>query len=229
MKRVATRKPQDAPFAQALQRVQRYMHHPFLACSGIEQRVSRFHFDLTHWLLSEAGVPAEEHDTVVDAVLLLQQGLSIHDHVDTAQGLSRQLMVLAGDYDSSHYYWLLASHGLAEVIQALSAAVAEINEAKMDLLAMMAEENQSTWALDRLETMEGALLVALARVYHADRPDVEQQLRAQIRRHVSLHYRTWLPHLSAAVVDDWRRSRSCASPAVDEPAYPLGGRSKGRG
>src|SRR5690606_20721265 len=73
------------------------------------------------------------------ATSLLQLGLDTHDWVDETEGngdeanLSKQLRVLAGDYFSGRFYYLLAGAGYIDVIQRISKAVCEVNKIKMNL------------------------------------------------------------------------------------------------
>lgn len=151
-------------FQEVNRRVQQYMHHPYLQTCDIRQSVSRFHFDVAYAVLEAAHVQPTEARDILEAVLLLQQGLSIHDDVDTQTDVKRQLHVLAGDYNSSQYYFILARVGDQELLFKLCEAVVEINEAKMKIHA-----NQDTLAAEdymRLqETIQGGLLYALARHY----------------------------------------------------------------
>jgi heptaprenyl diphosphate synthase len=211
VKRVAAPEPNEALFAETVQRVKRYMHHPFLAANRIEQQVSRFHFDVVHWLLSHTTVSPQEWRTVVDAVLLLQQGLSIHEEVDRVSGIERQLTVLAGDYDSSRYYWLLARQELNRVIEALSDAVVHVNEAKMDLFAAVPPVPAER-VLSDLETIEGALLFAIARVYHPDNNAVNSFVRAQVRKYVTSRVKRVAPWISPSDVQAWEREAGTGVP-----------------
>lgn len=75
---------------------------------------------------------------------LVQMGLDTHDMVTDMKGKeemgairSRQLKVLAGDYFSSNFFYLLSKAGEIGVIKQLSTAICEVNHMKMTLYASM--------------------------------------------------------------------------------------------
>ncbi|SDC40281.1 heptaprenyl diphosphate synthase [Paenibacillus sp. UNCCL117] len=75
---------------------------------------------------------------------LVQLGLDTHDTVSITNddkgvqaARSRQLKVLAGDYFSSRFYYLLSQAGQIELIRLLSAAICEANRLKMNLYLLM--------------------------------------------------------------------------------------------
>ncbi|WP_088833429.1 heptaprenyl diphosphate synthase component 1 [Paenibacillus tyrfis] len=75
---------------------------------------------------------------------LVQLGLDTHDMVSVTNDAkeqksarSRQLKVLAGDYFSSRFYYLLSHSGHIDLIGVLSAAICEANRLKMNLYLKM--------------------------------------------------------------------------------------------
>ncbi|MCL6547487.1 MAG: heptaprenyl diphosphate synthase component 1 [Alicyclobacillus sp.] len=170
-------------FEEVDERVQRHMHHPFLQASHVRQQVSRFHFEVAHAILRAAGVSPHETVSVLEAVLLLQQGLSIHDEVDGQPELKRQLHVLAGDYDSSWYYWVLARMGKLRLLSSLCEAVVRVNEAKM-ALALTPEAMSADRYMELEETVQGALLYALAAEYLVHPDDYIPQIRSLVQAYV---------------------------------------------
>ncbi|MBU7315887.1 heptaprenyl diphosphate synthase component 1 [Paenibacillus oleatilyticus] len=75
---------------------------------------------------------------------LVQLGLDTHDMVSVTNDAkeqksarSRQLKVLAGDYFSSRFYYLLSHSGHIDLIGILSAAICEANRLKMNLYLKM--------------------------------------------------------------------------------------------
>ncbi|KEQ26097.1 heptaprenyl diphosphate synthase component 1 [Paenibacillus tyrfis] len=75
---------------------------------------------------------------------LVQLGLDTHDMVSVTNDAkeqksarSRQLKVLAGDYFSSRFYYLLSHSGQIDLIGVLSAAICEANRLKMNLYLKM--------------------------------------------------------------------------------------------
>ncbi|GGJ10217.1 hypothetical protein GCM10010885_19250 [Alicyclobacillus cellulosilyticus] len=168
----------EALFDRVQRKVQQYMHHPFLRACQIRQTVSRFHFDTAWAILQAAGFSAAESQPILEAVLLLHQGLAIHDTVEEHTGTARQLVVLAGDYDSSRYYWVLARSGHPGLLPALCEAVVQINEAKMMLHgdggSVPPEQARELWV-----TVHGALLFALADHVGLSN-DAKRQVRALV-------------------------------------------------
>ncbi|WDL97136.1 heptaprenyl diphosphate synthase component 1 [Alicyclobacillus sp. ALC3] len=186
--------------------LQQYMHHPFLAANQIQQAASRFHFGVSRAILEAAGVPLAEAKAVVEALLLLAQGLSIHEDVNLVSERRRQLTVLAGDYDSSRYYWLLARVGRLDVVSRLSSAVCKINEAKVTLLQTSRLSMLPEHYMDLRETVEGELLYALARHFLPENVGEVDRLRPVVRAYVANEdfYRGGEhPHFSARQVFEW--------------------------
>jgi heptaprenyl diphosphate synthase len=75
---------------------------------------------------------------------LVQMGLDTHDMVSVTNdskemkaARSRQLKVLAGDYFSSRFYYLLSQAGHIDLISRLSQAICEANRLKMNLYVTM--------------------------------------------------------------------------------------------
>jgi heptaprenyl diphosphate synthase len=75
---------------------------------------------------------------------LVQMGLDTHDLVsvtnqakETKAARSRQLKVLAGDYFSSRFYYLLSHAGQIDLIGIISRAICEANRLKVNLYQMM--------------------------------------------------------------------------------------------
>ncbi|WP_067933618.1 heptaprenyl diphosphate synthase component 1 [Alicyclobacillus kakegawensis] len=157
----------DIRFQELDQRVRRYIDHPLLRKHRIEPAASRFHFDVLSAILRGANLPSVRTRPILEAVLLLQLGLSIHDEVDAHTGQVRQLMVLTGDYSSGRYYWILARLGDLRLLAGLCEAVVKVNEAKMALWSLQqgAEREPSQERLqEKLElcsTVHGELLYAV--------------------------------------------------------------------
>lgn len=96
------------------------------------------------FLQSAARNDSERDELYALVASLVQVGLDTHESIDTvadrqdeAGMRSRQLKVLAGDYFSSRFYYLLAQHGDIEGISLLSRAVRDVNVMKMNLYSRM--------------------------------------------------------------------------------------------
>ncbi|UOF89731.1 heptaprenyl diphosphate synthase component 1 [Fodinisporobacter ferrooxydans] len=71
------------------------------------------------------------------AILLAHRGLHVHaiipDQPIQLHEQDRQLTVLAGDYFSSKYYWILVKNGMLSFVSRLANAIQRINEIKTDM------------------------------------------------------------------------------------------------
>lgn len=185
--------------------VRRYSHHAFLQSAQITPGASRFHFDVAVTVLQHGNVPLEEAVPILEAVLLLHRGLSIHEDVDMAVELKRQLNVLAGDYCSARYYWVIARTGNDKLIQALSDSVATINEAKMTLYREQGRLTADEYILLQ-ETIHGDLLFTLGHVFLSDAALVMSQIQSAVRAYIVRQdvTETTLPrHFTLRQAFDW--------------------------
>ncbi|WP_054968116.1 heptaprenyl diphosphate synthase component 1 [Alicyclobacillus ferrooxydans] len=164
-------------------KVRAYTHHAFLEAAGVRPFASRFHFDMARAVLEAGGMTREQSVSVLEAVLLLHRGLAIHEDVDSTNDLQRQLRVLAGDYCSSQYYWIISRVGDAELIQALSDAVVRINEAKMTVHRRRSELSPAQYILLQ-EVIHGDLLYTLAAMYLSHQEDWIKGLHFTVRSYV---------------------------------------------
>ncbi len=164
-------------------RLQQHTHHELLRRTRVGPQVSRFHFEVAKTILYAGQVPHDEAAQVLDAVLLLQQGLALHDRVDDETGLRRQLHVLAGDYCSSQYYRLLSRVQNEALLVELCSAVMRINEAKMELYRTPGPLPE-TDGMGLMEIIEGELLFALARHYLEEPTKWMPQIRSLVRAHI---------------------------------------------
>lgn len=170
-------------FQEVNRRVQQHMSHPYLDACEIRQSVSRFHFDVAYAILEGARVPKDDVLHVLEAVLLLQQGLSIHDDVDQSSTLHRQLFVLAGDYNSSQYYHILAKLGQFDLLSKLCDAVVKMNEAKMKVVVN--EKTLSSEDYMRLQQqIQGSLLNAMAEHFLGINGAWVEQIQSLVKAYV---------------------------------------------
>lgn len=192
-------------FDDVEQRVKLHIQHPYLVLNKVRRSVSRFHFGVLVALLQAAKVEWGEAEKVVDAALLLQHGLSIHDDVDTHVALQRQLIVLAGDYSSSHYYAVLARLGNFRLMSKLCEAVVRINEAKMALYDEESPVPDDIYM--KLSTIiHGDLFTALIDYYSLDRKFWGDQVESLVRAYVvydELQRFGELRHVSVRRSNEW--------------------------
>lgn len=170
-------------FQEVNRRVQQHMSHPYLDACEIRQSVSRFHFDVAYAILEGARVPMDEILRVLEAVLLLHQGLSIHDEVDQSSTLHRQLFVLAGDYNSSQYYYILAQLGNFTLLSTLCDAVVKLNEAKMSIVMNSGRLSPQEYMLLQ-EKIQGSLLYALAEYFLGTKGPWNEQVQSLVKAYV---------------------------------------------
>lgn len=103
-----------------------------------------FRIRLLHMVLDENRALSKFSELYAIVVSLVQLGMDTHDLIDTHLGKrttremrSRQLKVLAGDYFSSRFYYLLAQAGQVEMVTKISEAVCEVNRLKVNLYTRM--------------------------------------------------------------------------------------------
>ncbi|MBD0380595.1 heptaprenyl diphosphate synthase component 1 [Paenibacillus sedimenti] len=87
---------------------------------------------------------SESSELYTLATSLVQLALDTHEMVNASNEIkekkaarSRQLKVLAGDYFSSRFYYLLSQAGQIDMIKQLSGAICEVNRLKMNLYTKM--------------------------------------------------------------------------------------------
>lgn len=203
-------------FHDAKQRVQQHIQHPYLVKNKIRRSVSQFHHGVLVALLQVAKVEGREADKIVDAALLLQHGLSIHDEVDTYSSLQRQLIVLAGDYSSSHYYSVLAQLGNFELMSKLCAAVVKTNEAKMALYGTDSPVSPERY-MELSISIHGQLLFAIMEYYDLDSSFWGANLESLLRAYVVHQEMTGLGELKHFTV---RQAHEWVSDAMQRISAP---------
>lgn len=131
---------------------------------------------ILYLLLKSFSLPNERIRLHCVATALLQMGLDLHERVSVeperaVQGMrSRQLFVLAGDYFSSLFYRFLAENGEIRTISRLSEAVCEVNEAKMELYALLDNRQLSPLTyIGFIRRIRGGLPSALSDLFHKGR------------------------------------------------------------
>ncbi|SDW58872.1 Heptaprenyl diphosphate synthase (HEPPP synthase) subunit 1 [Marininema mesophilum] len=139
-----------------------------------KQDVPLFFVQVLHLMLRTRTLPTERIHRYCVTATLLQMGLDVHESVTegalSADGMrARQLAVLTGDYFSSLYYRELAEHGEVQGIVALSKAICDVNEAKMERYAMN-ENSEFSWPcwLELSKQIHGGLITALASFFYGN-------------------------------------------------------------
>ncbi|MBA4543136.1 MULTISPECIES: heptaprenyl diphosphate synthase component 1 [Thermoactinomyces] len=107
------------------------------------------------------------------ATTLLKMGIDLHETVETSAPEAlpgqrkQQVTVLAGDYYSSLFYYLLAKEKETDVIHCLAGAICRINEWKMSLHQMRkAGAPLTAEMVKRIKSISSELIAALADFFH---------------------------------------------------------------
>ncbi|NEU31128.1 heptaprenyl diphosphate synthase component 1 [bacterium LRH843] len=112
--------------------------HPYLESYIADPEVDEDKIRFLYSMLEQC-VPEKEAKMFTISALLVQAALDVHEsvtlHEVTAdfERKNRQLTILAGDYYSSLYYYLLAEHNHLPLIQVFSHTIQDINEYKMTI------------------------------------------------------------------------------------------------
>ena len=115
-----------------------------------------------------------QKERFVITTMMVQMALDTHDLVPIGneenetkeEKLSKQLNVLAGDYYSGLYYYLLSEIEDVELIHTLAIAIKNINEYKMKLYYKEIETFETF--MDVTKQIDSMLLVRVARFLHGD-------------------------------------------------------------
>lgn len=120
--------------------IENEIRHPYLAKFIPNPVISEDKLMFLSSLLREADLPIEKQRQYVITTMLVQIALDTHELVthtsvneDVSVQKSRQLTVLAGDYYSGLYYYILSKLEDIPMIHTLASAIKEINELKMKI------------------------------------------------------------------------------------------------
>lgn len=112
--------------------------HPYLDLYLADPEVDEDKIRFIYAMLQE-DLPKKDVELYAISILLVQAALDVHEaitlHNVTAKFERRkgQLEILAGDYYSSLYYYLLAKNNQLPMVQVFSHTIQEINEYKMNI------------------------------------------------------------------------------------------------
>ena len=119
------------------------------------------------------------------AVILLQMGLELHTMVsieekpDPMEMQKRQRYVLAGDYYSSLFYYLLSDHHEIEAIQYFSQVISSINQDKLSWhQKRLKQQTYDQEMIQNLKSMTSGLLMAVADFFHVQGDFLKQWKKA---------------------------------------------------
>jgi len=144
--------------------------HPYLRRFLKEPTIEEKKILLLITLLKELTITDEERDRYITATMLVQVALDTHDGVtlntlehDAEALQNRQLTVLAGDYYSGLYYYILAQLGNIELIRSLAEGIKEINEQKIIYHQNNFDNEESI--LRTVMTIESSLIIKVAECF----------------------------------------------------------------
>jgi len=123
----------------------RFMQHDMISMHTELPEFPSGRIRLLHAVLSHQPAAASNRELLSVVTSLVQVGLDTHDLVENGavekQGLpsmrAQQLKVLAGDYFSSRFYYLLSQSGQIEAVRRLSEAICDLNQLKMKIYTGM--------------------------------------------------------------------------------------------
>ncbi|WP_157729480.1 heptaprenyl diphosphate synthase component 1 [Tumebacillus algifaecis] len=165
------------------------MDHTYLSAIIMRPTPERLQLLLGEAICKAAGLCKEETETIVSTLLLIYEGLAIHEEIETLAAHSderyRQLGVLAGAYYSSKYYRLLAKSGQIRLLGQFALAIQSINEAKAELVRVPGDFTLNVERYLQLqETIHGTLLHALRATLLPQGDEWEQLVSHLIRTSV---------------------------------------------
>ncbi|MFC0523150.1 heptaprenyl diphosphate synthase component 1 [Pontibacillus salicampi] len=143
------------------------IRHPYLAKFIPNPVISEDKLMFLAALLKQSEFPEEKQKQYIITTMLVQIALDTHELV-TISGeqeepeaeKKRQLTVLAGDYYSGLYYYLLSKLEDIPMIQTLASAIKEINELKMKIYNH--DFNTFTEVMEGLKKVESLLIQRVA-------------------------------------------------------------------
>ncbi|WP_062235365.1 heptaprenyl diphosphate synthase component 1 [Fictibacillus sp. FJAT-27399] len=144
--------------------VLRTREHSFLKQYVDVPRINNDKCLIAYSLLKESGYEGEELQEYYAAVMLVQSALDMHEYILKIQKdevKERQLTVLAGDYYSSLYYFILSLCEDLPLIRVLSLGIQDVNESKMKLF--YSKQSKPDEITNGIKSMEAGILTRVAR------------------------------------------------------------------
>jgi len=150
-------------YAGIKEKLMEKLRHPYFINYIEEPFIDEEKIALLYGALKSANLHIEQIEHYVVTIMLVQIALDTHERVSNKAGEEeiefhkcRQLTVLAGDYYSGLYYYLLSMNRDIVLIRALAEGIKEINEHKI-MLCQKAHETTDD-IMKSIVTIESALL-----------------------------------------------------------------------
>ncbi|TGB04528.1 heptaprenyl diphosphate synthase component 1 [Halobacillus salinus] len=157
----------DNQIKQLKEKIVSKIRHPFLVKFIQEPVIDEDKLVLLSSIMDHTRLTAVKKEQYIVTTMLVQIALDTHDLVtltdeedDRETVRNRQLTVLAGDYYSGLYYYLLSELDDIPMIHTLAGAIKEINELKMELYYKDVESFQEF--LNGLKKVESLLIQRVA-------------------------------------------------------------------
>ncbi|MBN8234683.1 heptaprenyl diphosphate synthase component 1 [Halobacillus kuroshimensis] len=153
----------DNDIKQLKSKIAAKVRHPYLVRFIPEPHIDDDKLVILSSIMNHTTLPVEKKEQYIITTMLVQIALDTHDLVtltddedDKETVRHRQLTVLAGDYFSGLYYYLLSQLNDIPMIHTLAGAIKEINELKMELYYKDVESFQEF--LDGVKKIESLLI-----------------------------------------------------------------------
>ncbi len=147
--------------------IEQEIRHPYLAKFLPDPVISEDKLMFLSTVLNDSDLSLDKQRKYIITTMLVQIALDTHELVtlnqdgeDTPTKKDRQLTVLAGDYYSGLYYYLLSKLDDLPMIRTLASAIKEINELKMRIYTQ--EYGSMAQVMDGLKQVESLLIQRVA-------------------------------------------------------------------
>ncbi|MDA2427767.1 heptaprenyl diphosphate synthase component 1 [Bacillus thuringiensis] len=158
-------------YAGIKEKLMEKLRHPYFINYIEEPFIDEEKIALLYGALKSANLHIEQIEHYVVTIMLVQIALDTHERVSNKAGEEeiefhkcRQLTVLAGDYYSGLYYYLLSMNCDIVLIRALAEGIKEINEHKIMLYQKAHETTDDI--MKSVVTIESALLQKTCDHFH---------------------------------------------------------------